>query len=339
MNMLIAEPSLKWRRIYRATLLIFLVGLPVYCFSYYIFSNFIPADSLFYSRFWDFSRVTMSIDQIYNSEHGFLGSSDAGYALIIGLAAHLPFGRYEFLSFLNSIAAVSAVYAYLRRWYLLPVFYLLIFLGYYLPVLFIAPERLRFASFLLLFSFLTGSILVRISLIVLAILTHSQISLLVLGLYVYLYYDDLRYAFGKIFKMKISKPAISLAFLSALFLGCIIILNPHVMHKVAEYGSTNYNWKLILAPVLIFSAYLLGLIGHALFFSLATVFLVSIIALHSYLDRSLIVMYIIYLVDFLGVSSHKPKRYFLFLLVLCWTTWKSIMFYLSLARGGGGFDF
>lgn len=336
--MLLTNFNSKALHVNRLILLFFLVGFPVYLFSQFFFSNYFIADASYYSSYWDFAKVANSFQDFFIAQHDYIGSSDAGYSLIIGLAAHLPIGRYQFFSLLNSIVAVSVFNAFLRKWSLLPSYYSLIFLGYYIPVLFLTPERLRLSVFILIFSFITNSVVIRIFLLILSFLTHAQVSLLIAGLYLYLYFKDIKSGFLSVCNLKFHKQGFIYLIILLLVSALLFSLNSHIASKVAIYFQATYNLKPIGIILILIFTYWFGFISQALFFSLLFVFVASICFLGSYFDRSVIILYFIYLVDYFAVTIRKPRRLLLFLLLACITAYKSILLYSSLLGGGGGFS-
>lgn len=337
--MLLISSNSKAFNVNSFILLILFVGLPVYLFSYFFSSNYVLADSPYYSSYWDFAKVANSFQDLFIAQHGYIGSSDAGYALFIGLTAHLPLGRYEFFSLLNSIVAVSVFYVFLRKWSLLPLYYSLMFFGYYVPVLFLTPERLRLAIFILIFSFLINSITIRTILLVLSVLIHAQVALLITGLYLYFYFKDIKLGFSSFFNLKINKQQIIYLIILSLSSVFLLLLNPHIIIKLVTYYNVTYNWKPIAIGLILMSSCLFGFISQALFCSLSFVFAATILFLGSYFDRSIIVLYFIYLVDYFAISIRIPRRVLFFWLLACITTFKSVLFYSSVLSGGGGFSY
>jgi len=329
--------SIKLQDYYRIIALFFLFGLPVYGFTFYILNNFFISDSYGYSSYWDFAKSASSLSVAHGALLGYLGSDDLGYTLIIWLAAKLPFSRYEFLSILNALVVTLTIFFFCKKSSQLPIFYGILFLGYYFPSLIIAPERLHLSVFLIIISFFFSSYPIRLSITVLAILTHSSSSFFLLGIYIYLYYDQLKLVFIRFFSGRLASTYVWRLPVLVLFCVLFIFFNSFILVKISSYVSFYFGLKQISAVVLVVIAYYFRIASAPLALSCACTLLCSFAVLGAYIDRTLMFLYFLYVIDYLALNKHNRQQNLAFAFLLLWTASKSLVFYADILNGGGGY--
>jgi|GEM_PF-3410019 len=315
----------------------FLFGVPVYLFTFFILNNYTVADSSVYSDYWDFVKSVYSFDDAHNGLPRYINSYDIGYSIIIWFATRLPFSRVEFFSILNAIIVTFSGFYFCKNFSFLPSIYSILFLGYYFPSLIIAPERLHLSVFLIIISFFFSSYPIRLSLTVFALLTHTSSFLFLIGIYCYLYFDQLKLVFASFIRGILAiKFMLGLVVLVLLYF-CILVFNPSIPGKILSYSQSFYGLKQLSSILLLFIAYYFRIASGPLTLGFASILFVSFAVLGSYIDRSLIFLYFLYVIDYLALNKHNPQQNLVFVFILLWSAAKSLSFYGNLLNGGGGY--
>ncbi|MGB4344290.1 MAG: hypothetical protein WBJ03_11825, partial [Moraxellaceae bacterium] len=158
---------------------------PVIIGLFYVFSTvqiapfYYGGDQLQYSIFYE-SAVDMDWADSYEYYQSVLGSKEPIYFLLVKLSA--PFlERVYFSSVLNGILA-GLIYYYFSLFNVALIFRFIFSVNFYLLVLLFAAERLKLGFIFLSLAFLWGD-RVRLALLGISILAHTQIGLLVVGFY------------------------------------------------------------------------------------------------------------------------------------------------------------
>ncbi len=118
-----------------------------YAFSLVFLDFYTGGDQVYYTRFFE-AAVDATLEEIASLQVAHTGSSEPLFGITIWGAAH-AFPKIEFVAFTNSILVCMLV-AGLRRLHAYPIYYPLILTNYYLFVLLLSAERLKFACIALL---------------------------------------------------------------------------------------------------------------------------------------------------------------------------------------------
>jgi hypothetical protein len=325
--------------------LIVAIGIPTYYVTHYFFENHILADAEYYFSYWREAKRTpgglenlraLNSDQILK-----LGSKDPGYTVLIWSATRFSWTRSEFLALVNAIAATLSVSLFYRKFSSLFFAYPLLIYSYYLPALMLTPERFRFSVYfagLAMVLWVRNRRLLASVVGVFALLVHAQALLFYIAIGVYIYFPLIREAFFAIIRTGVIRRWVWWFAGASIGAGLwVVSVNPQIQYKLSLYITNRIDAKAYLLVVLLFAArFVVGRPGP--FLTAATITLVaSFIAVGTYFSRTLVNIYILYLLDFLSV----PKKRFVMWLTLgaltYWTYGKTMGFYGSILAGDGGY--
>lgn len=128
-------------------------------------------DQLWYHNFYD-SLADSSPTDIPRLQLIHTGSAEPVYGMIMWIGSYFSFPKNEYISFFNSILAVT-LFVWLREHRAAPLVILLVFTNFYFIVLLTGAERLKF-SFIFLLLALSFSGMMRWAFLALAPLAHFQ---------------------------------------------------------------------------------------------------------------------------------------------------------------------
>lgn len=320
------------------------VGVPTYLVTYHFFDTYYLADSKYYAKFWREAHLFQSInslDTLNRRQVLILGSQDPGYTLLIWLASRLDWTRDQFLALANAVACTVAAGLVYRKPSSLILTYGVLIYGYYLPAMMLTPERLRFGIYfagLALLLWQRQRRLLSLVIGVLSVLVHVQVLLLYLAVGVYLYFPLIQDAFVAAWSRGQVRRWVWLLSGVGLLGGLWLLnINPQIQYKLGLYFDERLDPKVFLAVGALFLLrYFVARPGPFLTASSLTL-IASFIAVGAYVNRTLVNVYILYLLDFFGAPRRQPLMWVMFTLVLAWTFLKTMGFYGSVLAGRGGY--
>ncbi|MHA3887677.1 hypothetical protein [Stutzerimonas degradans] len=219
---------------------IFLV-VGLFSASVFLFSYYQNGDQVHYRLFYEAIR-DYSFISAYFSAFNYIGASDPVSILIIWFGSHAGFDKDVYMSFFNSIMAIS-LYFLCRRFRSGFLFFFLLLMSYYFLVLMTGAERLKFAYIFLLIAMLLGGG-GRIVFLLLAVLSHFQIILLLPSVFLYKFYPNIKKA---VFSLKVDRiqmfGALSIFMAVAFFL---LIFWDRIFSKYKAYAEGAFRFESLL---------------------------------------------------------------------------------------------
>ncbi len=324
--------------------LIVAVGVPVYLVTHHLMVTYDLADSEHYIKFWLAAQdvaTAVGLSDLNETQRLTLGSQDPGYTLLLWLATRLDWTREQFLALANAIACTLMAGLMYRKPSSLVLIYGLLIYGYYIAAMMLTPERLRFSVYfggLAIFLWLHGRRMIAAVVGVMAMLIHVQVVILYTAIGAYTYFPfflDTFQAF--VSRGVIRKTFLAMAVVAAIAAFWILSVNPQIQYKLSLYFEDSVDAKVILAFIAVLGLRYVVFNGSAFTFAALSALTLSFIAAGSYLDRTLVNIYILYLYDFFVAPTRRPIMWLTFALIFAWTTIKSIGFLVSLQAGLGGY--
>ncbi|MEB3266330.1 MAG: hypothetical protein VKN13_06940 [Cyanobacteriota bacterium] len=320
------------------------VGLPVYLVTHHLMATYDLADSEHYISFWRKASAvasTAGLADLNDTQVLTLGSQDPGYTLLLWLATRLDWTREQFLALINAIACTLVAGIIYRRPSSLLLIYGLLIYGYYIPAMMLTPERLRFSIYiggLAIYFWLQGRRLIAAVLGVLSVLVHVQVVILYTAIASYVYFplatSTLQTFLAKGVIRKTVFALIAGATIGALWL---FNINPQIQYKLSLYFEDSVDPKVMLAFLSVFALRYVVYNGNAFVFAALSTLTLSFIAAGTYLDRTLVNIYILYFYDFFTAPVRRPVMWLTFAVIFAWTSVKSIGFLGSVQAGLGGY--
>lgn len=320
------------------------VGVPVYLVTHHLMATYNLADSEYYIKFWAKAAATSSaagLPDLNDSQVLVLGSQDPGYTLVMWLATRLDWTREQFLALVNAVAATLAAGLIYRKPSSFLLIYGLLIYGYYIPAMMLTPERLRLSLFiggLAIYLWLNGRRLIASVVAIFALLVHVQVVILYTAIASYTYFPAIIGSF-QLFMAKgvIRKTVFALVAIAGLGALWLFNINPQIQYKLALYFEESVDPKVVLAFISIFVLRFFVYRSQAFIFAALSTLTLSFIAAGTYLDRTLVNIYILYFYDFLTAPSRRTTMWLMCALVFAWTTIKSFGFIRSVQMGFGGY--
>ena len=309
--------------------LLFIASVAIFFWSYILLTYYTGGDQILYLKFYEFQKE-LPIYSIVSKDEYIIDSSEPLFRLLVWIGSNLELDKKIYTSAFNLILALGLI-LFLKKEKVPLHFYFFILFNYYLIVLFVPAERLKYAYVFLIYSTLLSNKL-KYFFIFLAALCHAQIIILIIS---YLPYFFLKIIKNKSIKLKLVTVFyfLTLLLFVYLFKEYIKIFLEHSFYKYQGYKfhyTFDFDYKILIIS-------LLFMVVTKIPLKLFTIFFPMIIL--SYIIGDQRINIIIFTIGMYYVIIKKKFNHPFIIILMFYYSIKSAFFLYNIFKYNNGYEF